>query len=81
MDTAIIMAEITSPALKQVVKELISAVDRVSSGEIKYQQGSVEIVGCKHVIQALALDWAVSAQTKQIPGKVVAEAVQIEQKV
>lgn len=60
MNVDIIKKEVKSPALKSIVESLCTLVERVRKGEITYQQGSVEITGHKHVIQALALDWMFS---------------------
>jgi hypothetical protein len=66
MDIEVIKKEIKSPALRTIVQSLCTLIDRVKNGEITYQQGSTEIAGHKHVIQALALDWMFSKKTKSL---------------
>ena len=51
------LEEIKSPAIKEVVHSLWNTVDRVKTKKIKYNQGAVEIAGCKHIIKGIALDW------------------------
>jgi len=60
VDIVTITNEIKSKSLKEIIKTLGEIVKRVQDGEITYQQGSVEITGCKHIIQSLALDWSFS---------------------
>lgn len=66
MNLAIIQKEIKSPALKEIVKSLTDTVNDVKNKTIDYQQANVEIVGCKHIIQSLALDWAYGGKIKSL---------------
>lgn len=64
MDVAIIKKEIKSEALKEIVETLSDTIDRIQNQEITYQQGNTEIVGCKHIIQSIALDWSFNAKKR-----------------
>jgi hypothetical protein len=66
MNKVVIMKEVNSPALKEVVNQLVDVVDQVGSNAMPYQQGSCLITGCKHVVQALALDWAFNKKIQPI---------------
>lgn len=66
MNLQIIQKEIKSDALKEVVKSLTDTVNDVKSRSIDYQQANVEIVGCKHIIQSIALDWAFNGKIKML---------------
>ena len=66
MNLAIINKEIKSDALKEVIRSLTETVNDVKSKNIEYQQANVEIVGCKHVIQSIALDWAYGGRLKRL---------------
>lgn len=66
MNLQIIQKEIKSPALNEVIKSLVGTVDEMKSRTIDYQQANVEIVGCKHIIQSIALDWAYNGKIKTI---------------
>jgi hypothetical protein len=64
MDIKKIQKEIKSNALKEIVEDLDEIVNKVRAQEISYQQGNMEIVGRKHVIQSIALDWTFSKKVK-----------------
>ena len=66
MNMQIVLKEVKNPALKEIVKDLDDIVDNVRNGRINYQQGNMEIVGRKHIIQSIALDWAFGKQRKLI---------------
>lgn len=66
MNIQIILKEVRSEALQEIIKTLNSTIERIQKEEIKYQQGNTEIVGCKHIIQSIALDWAFNGRKKVI---------------
>jgi hypothetical protein len=66
MNLQIIQKEIKSQALQEVVKSLIGTVDEMKARTIDYQSANVEIVGCKHIIQSIALDWAYNGKIKTL---------------
>lgn len=57
MDVQIIQREVSSAALKEIVRSLTETVNGVKDKSIEHTQANVEIVGCKHIIQSIALDW------------------------
>jgi len=61
-----VLKEIRNPALQEIVKDLGGIVADIKSGKIMYQQGNVEIVGCKHIIQSIALDWMFNKKSGEI---------------
>lgn len=67
MNIQIISKEIKSSALNEIVKSLVETVERVKSHKIDQHQANVEIVGCKHIIQSIALDWAFNGKIKKLP--------------
>lgn len=66
MNLAVINKEIKSDALKEIVKSLADTVNDMKNRSIDYQQANVEIVGCKHIIQSIALDWAYGGKIKVV---------------
>ena len=58
MDIKVLKSEMSSGALQEVVASLVCVIGKVEAAAIPYQQASVEITAHKHVLQALALDWA-----------------------
>ncbi len=66
IDFGILQKEMGSKALQEVVRSLVETVNEVKGRDISYQQANSEIVGCKHIIQSLALDWAYHNRVKEI---------------
>lgn len=66
MNLQIILKEIKGRAIQEVVSDLHGIVDRIRKEEISYQQGSVEITGDKHIIQAMMFDFAMNKTFKSI---------------
>ena len=62
MNISIIIKEIKSKALQEIAKDLNMIVEDVRNHNISYQQGNMEIVGRKHIIQSIALDWAFNSK-------------------
>lgn len=66
MNIAVVLKEVKSQALKEIISDLDGIVENVRDKKITYQQGNMEIVGRKHIIQGLALDWAFNRKAKAI---------------
>lgn len=66
MNLDIIQREIKSKALQEVVRSLTETVNGVKDKTIEHQQANVEIVGCKHIIQSIALDWMYGGRIKSL---------------
>lgn len=66
MNLSVIKKEIKSEALKEVVSSLTKTVNNVKERKIDFQQAQMEIAGCKHIIQTIALDWAFGGRLKVI---------------
>lgn len=52
--------------MQEVVKSLVETVNDVKGQKIDSQQANMEIVGCKHIIQSMALDWMYNGRMKEI---------------
>ena len=60
-----ITKEIYSEALKSIIKQIWDTLEKTKSGEINPSQASAENASCKHLIQAVALDWMYNKQIKK----------------
>lgn len=47
---------LSSVPLKEIAKELITVIELVRQEGIRFEEARLRIVGCKHLIQLLALD-------------------------
>jgi hypothetical protein len=66
MRIELVLNEISSAALKEVTQELWQIIERVQSKEIQPTQGGIEIAGCKHMIQSIAIDWAFNGKKEKL---------------
>jgi hypothetical protein len=51
-------SEIKSRTLQDIAESLMGIINRVHEKDIDIKQAQTEIVGHKHLIQTIALDWA-----------------------
>ena len=63
---SLIAREIFSPALGTIVGEIYQTLERTKSGEITPTQASAENASCKHLLQAVALDWMYNKKIREI---------------
>ena len=61
-----VINEVKSLALKEIIKDLDYIIENVRNKNITYQQGNMEIVGRKHIIQSIALDWTFNYKRKYL---------------
>ena len=65
VDISKITKELDSEAMKEVVKTVGEIMNRVQSGSIDIDQGHIELIACKHVLQSFAIDLARQQFKKQ----------------
>ena len=63
MNLKIINSEITSPALKEVAKTLGETLIAVRSKRMEIAEAQLSVTTCKHVLQAIAIDWMYNRPT------------------
>ncbi len=51
------LEEISSPLLKDIIKQTYNTIERIKKGIITYKQGTAEISGYKVITAGIALDW------------------------
>lgn len=57
MDIKKINSEISSKALSEIATEIHGAVKDMNRDPHSQRTAAITIAGCKHLLQALALDW------------------------
>lgn len=73
MNVEKIKREIRSEALQEIVECLGTTINNYSAKKIEYQQAKIELGGCKHIIQSIALDWAFKGKASNIMDAVPAQ--------
>lgn len=63
MDTQLIVKEIQSPALKDVLKEMDALKRKLEAGKLTIEDYKIEIDLVKKTIQVIALDWTFNKKT------------------
>ena len=58
--------EISSPMLREIIKQLEDIYQETKSGKLKVTEAQAQITAIKHKIQAIALDWLYSRKMESI---------------